>query len=170
MTDAGPLVIDTSALVALATIETLDRVLDEYAVHTTATVVDELEAMAEHDDGDAAAAGRTLVAVEAERLAVHPVDDPPTTSRVDAGEGSCAVLADEIDAAFLLTDDLRALPELERLVDCRVAISPIVLLALVRRGVLERSEARARVAELAERRGWLGAPIHRRALALFEEE
>ena len=100
---------------------------------------------------------------------VRAVDDALTSSRIDAGEGSAAVLARDSGADFLLTDDLRALPELQRAVSAEVAISPIVLPALVARGVLERSDARSRLDTLAERRGWLGAPLYERAQSLFEE-
>ncbi|MFB6143236.1 MAG: hypothetical protein ABEJ30_07840, partial [Halorientalis sp.] len=76
--------------------------------------------------------------------------------------------ANDLDAAFLLTDDLRALPELQRLVDARVALSPIVLRALVERGVLERKAALEKLEQLGGHRGWLGAPIYRRARTLFD--
>lgn len=74
-----------------------------------------------------------------------------------------------LDAESLLTDDLRALPELEALVAARVAISPLVLRALLERGVLDRAEARTRLETIAETRDWLGAPIYRRAQRLFDD-
>jgi hypothetical protein len=58
---------------------------------------------------------------------------------------------------------------LQQLTDAQVAISPIVLKALVNRGVLEREEALQRLEQLAETRDWLGAPIYRRAKQLFDE-
>lgn len=161
------IVADTSALVSLATAGLTDVVLSEFDVHTSETVVAELEATAEYDDPHGAAAGRVLDALD--RIEVHDVgDEPPESSRIDAGEGSAVVLARESGAQFLLTDDLRALPELQSLVDAEVAISPIVLRALVDRGVLDEDEAVARLDRLADRRDWLGAPIYRRARRLFE--
>jgi hypothetical protein len=71
----------------------------------------------------------------------------------------------EVD--FLITDDLQALPELQELVDSKVAISPIVLKALVKRGVLEPERAEEKLDLIADRRDWLGAPIYRRAKQLF---
>lgn len=163
------IVADTSALISLALIGTLERFLDEFDVHTTETVVRELEETASHDDRHGNAA--TTVLGHRNRLTVHrmPGDDL-TSSRIDRGEGSCAQLANDRDAAFLITDDLRALPELQAVVDAQVAISPIVLKALVNRNVLEPEEAERLVAGLAAARDWLGAPIYRRALALFEAE
>ncbi len=162
------LVADTSALVSLATADCLGLLLDEFEVRTTATVPEELERTAAYDDPHGVAATRVLE--HRDRFTIHAVEDAmPETSRIDRGEGSCVVLANGESADFLLTDDLRALPELQELVDARVAISPIVLRALVNRGVLERDEARRRLEVLADARDWLGAPIYRRAKRLFDE-
>jgi predicted nucleic acid-binding protein len=160
------LVADTSALVSLAAIDLVDDLLAEYDVHTTETVREELGETAEYDDrhGDAAAA----VLDRADELTLHRAEESFESSRVGAGEGGCAVLTREIDAEFLLTDDLRALPELQTLADARVAISPIVLRALVQHGVLEPESARERLDELTEQRDWLGAPIYRRGKELLE--
>jgi predicted nucleic acid-binding protein len=83
-----------------------------------------------YDDihGDAAEA----VLEEVDRFTIHETAHPETeTTRIDAGEASCVKLADTESAAFLITDDLRALPELQTLTDAQVAISPILLRALV---------------------------------------
>lgn len=166
MTDT--LVADTSALISLAVADVLDPVLDRFDVHTTTLVRDELRETADYDDVHAR--GATAVLDRLDRLTVHEVDSPIESSRIDAGEGSCVVLARELGSAFLLTDDLRALPELEAAVDARVAISPIVLRALVIRGELTHEEALARLERLAEDRDWLGAPIYRRARELFDRK
>lgn len=162
------IVADTSALISLAVADTLDLFLTEFEVHTTETVVDELENSAEYDDshGDAA----ETVFANLDWVTTHAVNGDLGSSRIDQGEGSCALLTTEIDAEFLITDDLRALPELQTVADSRVAISPIVLKALVQRDVLEQEDALAKLDGLAERRDWLGAPIYRRAQNLFNEE
>jgi predicted nucleic acid-binding protein len=162
------IVVDTSALISLATADTLDRFLAEFEVHTTETVVDELENTAEYDDSHGDAAETVLANLD--WVTTHAVNGDLESSRIDQGEGSCALLTDEIDADFLITDDLRALPELQTVADSRVAISPIVLKALVKRDVLEQDEALANLDELAERRDWLGAPIYRRAQNLFDRD
>jgi len=162
------IVADTSALLSLATGEVVETVLDEFDVYTTERIVGELEDTAEYDDGHGVAA--RAVIERREQLTVCAVDDPDVTStRIDAGEASCAALVTERDADFLVTDDLRALPELRALVDAKVAISPIVLRALVERGVLDGDDARDRLETIAERRDWLDAPIFRRAETLFED-
>jgi predicted nucleic acid-binding protein len=160
------IVADTSALISLASVDLLDTFLTEFEVHTTAVVIAELEDTAEYDDrhGDAA----EIVLGTRDRITTHQTTAEFESSRVDQGEGSCASLATELQAAFLLTDDLRALPELQRVTDATVAISPIVLRALVKRDVLEHEDARNTLGELAAQRDWLGAPIYQRAKNLFE--
>lgn len=160
------IVADTSALISLATGDVLDSTLDEFEVATTDVVVTELSETAEYDDTHGTAASRVLN--RSDQLAVHESSDRViTSSRVDAGEGSCVGLCRCQAAAFLITDDLRAVPELRKLVDCRVAISPILLRGLVDRGALDREEARERLNRIAETRDWLGGPIFRRGQELL---
>lgn len=160
------IVADTSALVSLATTEALDVVLDEFDVATTEVVLGELEETASYDDGSGLTAQSVLD--RSGQVSVSAVPPPGIDSnRIDEGEGSCIALAREADADFLVTDDYRALPELQPLVDARVAISPIVLKALVERGRLSRSGALDSLDEMAERRSWLEAPIYRKARELF---
>jgi predicted nucleic acid-binding protein len=161
------IVADTSALITLATADTLQTVLTEFDVHTTETVIQELEETAEYNDIHGDAATETLN--QKDSFTIHNTEDPGfESSRIDSGEASCITLIQEQEAEFLITDDLRALPELQTLVDAKVAISPIMLKALVKRGVLTSEEAVKRVEQLAEARDWLGRPIYRRAQRLFE--
>lgn len=160
------IVADTSALVSLATVELFDTVAVEFDLHTTDTVVVELEDTAEYDDRHGEAA-RTVLN-NRDGFESHEVAETLESSRIDLGEGSCALLTRELDAEFLLTDDLRALPELQTAIDAEVAISPIVLKALVEREALDSERAVEKLDRLAERRSWLGQPIYRRAEELFE--
>jgi predicted nucleic acid-binding protein len=160
------IVADTSSLISLASIDLLEILLTEFDVRSTALVIAELEETSEYEDQHGAAA--QIVLDNRDRLTVHDLERAFTSSRVDEGEGSCVLLTKDIDADFLLTDDLRALPELQTVADAKVAISPIVLKALVQRDVLAGEEARGKLDSLAENRDWLGAPIYRRAQKLFE--
>ncbi|MFB6228220.1 MAG: hypothetical protein ABEH88_06570 [Halobacteriales archaeon] len=163
------IVADTSSLISLTTADTLKPFLSEFDVHTTETVIEKLEDTSQYQDPHGEAAQTVLE--HREKLNIHDVGDLKfQSSRIDPGEASCSLLTRELDADFLITDDLRALPELQTLVNTRVAISPIVLKALVQRGVLEQEEAMNRLDELAETRDWLGAPIYRRAQQLFNLE
>jgi predicted nucleic acid-binding protein len=157
---------DTSALISLASIDLLDALLTEFDVHTTETVVDELEATAQYDDQHGHAAATVLD--NRDRLQIHDTDTTVETSRIDPGEGSTAHLANQHDADFLITDDLRALPELQTIVDAQVAISPIVLNALVHRNALDHTHALDKLDTLAEHQTWLESPIYRRTRNLFD--
>ena len=161
------LVGDTSAFISLAVGGVLESVIEEYEVVTTEVIWSELEATAAYDDAHGQAAATVLS--HGDRLTILETEGKEfLTSRIDAGEASCVAAVDETDAAFLLTDDYRALPELQQLVDCEVALSPIVHRALVKRGVLDDEEATAAFETIAEQRDWLGAPINRYAKQLFE--
>lgn len=162
------IVADTSALISLSIADSLDLALAEFDVHTTTTVVDELEDTGEYDDVHAEAA-EAVLGYRDELMVPRATDTGRTSSRIDAGEASCLAITDDLGARFLVTDDLRALPELQRLTDARVVISPVVLRALVERGVLTEREASGRLDRLAATRDWLGAPIYRKALELFDE-
>ncbi len=161
------LVADTSALVSVATADLLGTMVTEFDVHTTERVMTKLEETADYPDSHGNAANAALDIQEA--LTVHTIDNSLESARIDDGEGSCAILANNLDVPYLLTDDLRALAELETATTAQVAISPLVLRALVKRGVLDEDEARQRLERLAEKRDWLGVPIYRRARQLFEE-
>lgn len=162
------LVADTSALISLQIGGVLDRVLAEWEVVTTTIVVEELESTAAYDDVHGNAAAAVLSHVEA--LECLDVDGSAlVTSRIDSGEASCVVAARDVDAAFLLTDDYRALPEVQTLFDAEVALSPVVLRALVKRSVLTTADAERSLETIASDRDWLGAPIYRYARTLIEE-
>ncbi|WP_435196843.1 hypothetical protein [Natronomonas sp. EA1] len=161
------LVFDTSALISLGVGDVLDPVLDELSVATTALVWAELEETSGYDDRHGRAA-RAVLECEPRLELVDVTGEAFVTSRIDAGEASCVAAVRTLDAPFLITDDFRALPELQRLVDAEVALSPIVLRALVKRGALSENEARTAFDAIAEGRDWLGAPIYRYARRLFD--
>ena len=156
------IVTDISALITLASIDILDLVLAEFDVHTSVTAVEELEDTAEYDDSHGKAADGVLH--HRDQFTTHDASRTEfQSSRIDRGEGSCADLARDLYADFLVTDDLRALPELQTLSGTRVAISPIVLRALVERNVLDEQEAIAKLEAAAENRNWLESPIYTKA-------
>lgn len=163
------IIADTGALLSLSTVEILDTVLEQFQVHTTREVIQELEQTEQGDDELATAA--SVVIEKREKLEIHRVKSRRfQSSRVDAGEASCAALTREIEAEFLLTDDLHAIGELRRTSSARVVITPVVLKALVKRGELDRQRAGELVDMLAEKRGWLGTPIYSRAKSQLDLE
>lgn len=164
------IVADTSALISLASGSVLDLFLDEFNVAVAETVVKELEELSQGSDWISENAEQVLL--EKDSLKVREaVGEKPVSSRVDEGEASCVLLTRELDADFLITDDMRALPEIGKMVGKdKVAISPIVLRVLVRRGVLDEDRALEKLERMGERRDWLHRPIYRRARELLAEE
>lgn len=84
------IVADTSSLISLASIDLFDTLLTEFDVHSTEPVIKELEETSEYDDrhGDAA----QVVLDNRDQITVHDIQGEFTSSRVDEGEGSCALL------------------------------------------------------------------------------
>ena len=161
------IILDTSALITIASINLLDPVLTEYDVHTTETVIEELNETTEYEDVHGQAARTVLDQVD--RIEVHKTNTQQfQSSRIDDGEASMVTLANTKQAEFLITDDLRALPELQVVADSTVVISPILLKALVKRDILEQEEAVEKLEEAAENRDWFESPIYRKAKNLFE--
>ena len=160
------LVMDTSAFLSLASIKTLDTVLEEYSVYSTEKVFQELEEIAEYDDLHAEAAQRVIEL--SSRFEIRNVEKGNfESSRIDEGEYSCVKLANRLETEFILTDDFRALPELKCLSNCRVAISPVMLKALVKKDKITERKAKEKLDDLAENRNWIGSPIYRHAKSLF---
>lgn len=163
------IIADTSALISLASGSVLTLFIDEFEVFITETVSEELEELSQ--EGDRTAENAEKVARLKESLEIYGTrGEKPVSSRVDEGEASCVLLARKLDADFLITDDLRALPEIEKMVGKnRVAISPIVLRALVKRNVLDKEEAFEKLKKMGKRRDWLHRPIYRRARELLKD-
>lgn len=161
-------VVDTSAFISLAVGDVLDQTVATFDLVTTPTVIEELEATAAYEDRHGTAAATVLE--RANEVAVHDTTGESfETSRVDPGEASCVAAVHQRGATFLVTDDYRALPELQELVDAEVAVSPIVLRALVKRNVISGDKAETAFERIAVGRDWLDAPIYRYARRLFDE-
>jgi len=161
------LILDTSAFISLGICDCVEILLNEFDLHTSGAVMDELEELSGYDDLEADVAERWLE--RKDQLNVHQVGEAGEFDhgKIDRGEGSCAVLARKIDAEFLITDDVRALPLLKNIASTEVVISPIVLKALVKRGLLGDDEAKEKLEKLIEKRDWFETPIYERSLGLF---
>lgn len=163
------IIADTSALISLASGSVLNLFLDEFEVVITETVLGELEEL--FQESDRIAGNAKQVYRSKESLKIHGTrGEKPVSSRVDEGEASCVLLARELKADFLITDDLRALPEIKKMVGKdKVAISPIILRALVNRNILDKKQALEKLKQIGKRRDWLHRPIYRKARELLKE-
>ncbi len=57
----------------------------------------------------------------------------------------------------------------EKQVGDAVVLSPIILKVLVMRGIIGKSEALAKLSEIARNKDWLGRPIYKYAMKYFDE-
>ena len=162
------LVADASALVSLASVSLLSLVLSEFIVVVSDVVVRELKEMSTYADTYGNAANEVLRNID--RIKVKKASNYQRfkTSRIDAGEASCMEIIESGEQDYLLTDDFRALGEIEKQIGEKVVLSPIILKVLVIRGIIDKSEALAKLNEMAEKRDWLGRPIYRYAKKYFE--
>jgi predicted nucleic acid-binding protein len=161
------IILDTSAFISLSMADLMERVVEDYSVHTTQEVISELEQTAREEDRVSDAASQVLSCRES--IEVHSQSfERFETSRLDSGEASCVALTREVDADFMLTDDLRAMAEIKKLSTLEVAISPFMIVAMAKNDVLSREEALEKIEKLAENRDWLGTPIYQRAKKQFE--
>jgi len=164
------LVLDTSAFISLGICDCVEILLEKFDVHTSGAVMDELEELSAYDDLEGDVAETWLE--RKDLLKVHEVGEAGEFDhgKIDRGEGSCAVLARKMNAEFLITDDVRALPLLKNIASTKVVISPIVLKALVKRGMMSNDEGKEKLEKLIEKRDWFETPIYERSLELFGDE
>jgi predicted nucleic acid-binding protein len=162
-------VADTSALVSLASASLLSLVLSEFDVVVTDIVVGELDAMSTFDDDHGRAATLVLENIDSMRVLNASDYQRFMTSRIDSGEASCLEIIDGGGCDYLLTDDFRALGEIEKQIGDAVVLSPIILKVLVMRGIIGKGEALAKLGEIARKRDWLGRPLYQYAMKYFGE-
>ncbi|MCK4399249.1 MAG: hypothetical protein KAV25_09695 [Methanophagales archaeon] len=163
------LVADASALVSLASVSLLSLFLSEFNVVVSDVVVRELKEMSTYADTTANAASEVLRNID--RIEVKEASNYHRfkTSRIDAGEASCLEIIESGEQDYLLTDDFRALGEIEKQIGERVVLSPIILKVMVIRGIIDKRQALTKLDEMAEKRDWLGRPIYRYARKYFED-
>ena len=128
------LVADASALVSLASVSLLSLVLSEFIVVVSDVVVRELKEVSTYTNTYGNAANEVLRNID--RIKVKKASNYQRfkTSRIDAGEASCMEIIESGEQDYLLTDDFRALGEIEKQIGEKVVLSPIILKVLVIRG------------------------------------
>jgi predicted nucleic acid-binding protein len=159
------IVIDTSALISLAHGDLLDLIAEEFQLVISDLVLEELRNTARFEDEDGKAAAQILKKIK--KLEIRSVDQELVsqlvTSRIDAGEASCVVLAQAKDIAAFISDDFRAMHELRAYAlryEFELGLSAVLVQALVIRGKLTKAEALNYLSLIASKRNWMGRPIY----------
>lgn len=169
----GEIVADTSALVSLgvvadATPNPLDLLLDSHIIILPEQVVDELTETASYNDASGKAAQAVLDRQAAFNIRSVGLDE---TFPLDDGENAAVTLANTIDAVQLLCDEFNRLALVHAsLVDTRLVTTPIVLTALVRNGVLAADTAEAFLDEMSDARSWSANTYVTRAKATLQQQ
>jgi predicted nucleic acid-binding protein len=159
------IVIDTSALISLTHGDLLDLIADEFHLIISDLVLEELRNTAKFEDEDGKAAAEILKKIK--KIEIRKVDQDLVnkliTSRIDAGEASCVVLAQANDIAAFISDDFRAMHEL-RVYALRfkfeLGLGAVLIQALVFRGKITKAEALNCLSLIASKRNWMGRPIY----------
>jgi len=158
--------VDTAALISLAHGGVLEPILQGFRVVIANQVVDELRVTSTFADDDGHAASlvvENLDLVEVRHVAQARLQSL-LTSRIDAGEAACILLAQEDDVEALISDDFRALHQIQthaRLHGFEVGLGAVLIRTLVLRGTLSRERALDALERIASKRGWQGNPIYR---------
>lgn len=167
-------VVDTSALISFEHGSLLDLIIKEFKVAISDLVLDELQKTSKFNDEDGKAAARILKKVDAlevrrvEKAGVHKL----VTSRLEAGEASCVLLAKAKDIEALVSDDFKAMHQLQRysqIYRFDLGLGAVLIQALVARGTVSRAEALKSFERIASKRDWMGRPIYRAYRGLLEE-
>ena len=167
--------LDTSSLVSLVHGDLLDRTLAEFRVTISNFVRDELQQMSAFDDADGRAATDVLARLDDLDLreVARAEVDPLRTSKIDEGEASCVVLAQDPEVAALISDDFEAMHQMQAYAQKHgfdLGLGAVVVHALRKRGRLSQADALERLDRIATRRGWMGRPIYRAYRRAVESE
>lgn len=176
MPESSPrLVLDTSSLVSLAHGDLLELTLAAFSVVISNHVRDELQTMSRFEDPDGRAAAHVLDQLKL--LEVRDVEqtevDAILTSKVQEGEASCIVLAQNPDVDAVISDDVEAMHQMRayaRRHGFDLGLGAVVVHALVKRGRLSREDARQRLDQIAAQRDWMGRPIYQAYRRVLESE
>ena len=159
-------VIDTSALISLAHSSFLDLILEEFRVVISNFVIEELKKTSRFGDVDGKAAVTVLKQIG--RLEIRTVDPAAVkkivTSRLNEGEASCVLLAQAADVDALISDDLKAMHQLQQYAQIHkfdLGLAAVLIQALVLRGKLSKDQALESLEWIAEKRDWMGRPIYK---------
>jgi len=162
------LVADTSALLSLSIGAILERALQIVNIYVPHEVVSELEShsrLSQHaaDVLRLVRSGRinSLTVENTVRAELLAAENP----QIDSGEAEAIVLAEERDIDLIITDDFVAFPQMRKVTQARVHLSPYVIAALVVTGKLELEEAETCFDKIARHRGWLDAALYKHARA-----
>lgn len=169
----GHIVADTSALVSLgvvadATPNPLDLLLDSHTIVLPKQVIEELRETAAYDDPAGEAAHVVLDRQSSFEIRSGELDE---TFPLDDGENAAVTLANDLDAVQLLCDEFNQLALVHAsLAETRLVTTPLLLVALVHTGALDPETAETLLDEMSEARSWATNAYVERARATLRQQ
>lgn len=160
------IVVDTSSLLSIGFMEVLDETLDIAEVCITNIVLKELKEIAGFNDEKADIAKRILKLVKSKKVECFHIKNESFSKyisrNVDAGEASCLALCISEKIQFLITDDVDSAYSLgiiamQKGIKIRICIA--VLVELIEKEIITRSNAKEKIEKLVEQRGWEGGVL-----------
>jgi len=157
--------VDTASLISLVHGGILDLVLSGFKVIVSNIIMEELERVAKFKDSDGRAAKRVLSKkdeLEIQEVAKNELSEFLST-RINPGEASCIVIAKKKEVKVLISDDFKAMAELEyysKRYNFKVGLCSALIKTLMLRKKLKRDEARKIFEKIGNRRNWIGKPIY----------
>lgn len=165
------LVADTSGLVSLGIAavhdpDPLSLCLESYDVRVPEAVIEELRAVARHEDVHGRAATTVLNRSSGLTVvAVSPADEFP----LDDGEHAAVTLANDIEAELFLRDEFNRLGLIHAsLGHARLVTTPTLLALFQRSGLLTGDEAVSLLDRIGHARSWDANSYVERARSLFD--
>ena len=142
-------IFDTSALISLATIGVLDKILAFAQIITTSSVIKELEEFARFNDKYGKAGNEVLK--RKDNFAIVTFDVKETLEFIGKTDNELHNLAKE-KKLILVTDDVKLSRRIEGIVETRFSVYFVI--ALVASGATSKEEALALLETLRELRNW----------------
>ncbi len=157
-------VFDTSALMSLAA----GKVLELAVLHCDALIPERVKSevigISQNINFEGNLAKDVLNYIE------HEIQVIPSTKTSLRGEIECAHIANEIEEVdFLITDDIAALQELEKLCIKSVRFSTIIVYALFLKGAITKKHGLQIIERMRVQRNWKDNLIYEQAIILWDK-
>ncbi len=155
----------TAAPISLVHGDILDLVLSQFKVIVSNIMIEELERVMKFKDPDGRAAKKILS--KKDELEIQEVTknelDKFLSARIDPGKASCIVIARKRNVKALISDDFKAMAELEyysKKYNFKVGLCSALIEALMLRKKLKKGETIKIFERIGNRRNWIGRPIY----------
>jgi rRNA-processing protein FCF1 len=158
------IIFDTSALLSLAAGEIIEKTIKHLPCIIPERVAAELKGLARNNDFEGNLAKEILI------YTGKDIEIRQAHKTSLEGEIECAYLAQHNkDIEFLITDDITALPQLQKLCTKQIHFSPIIVYTLYVKKKITKKQAHHILERMRVKRNWKDNFIFTQAKLLLEE-